>query len=194
MVAADAYKRAGSTDPKALADAIRKTNITDNVSTGPGIQFDAKGQNDKLKNSAIQNRGGKLVTVAPKGAANAKAEWPMKPYDKRAEPSSSADNAPAASRGRSHSVAGTAPVPAEIYLNVAISGLLTGLVYGLMALGLSVIFGVVRVVNFAHGEMMTIAMYLAVVLFARAQARSAGDDGADRGRAVRARLCACRRR
>src|SRR3954463_13365892 len=35
-----------------------------------------------------------------------------------------------------------------------------------MALGLSVIFGVVRVVNFAHGEMMTIAMYGASVLFA----------------------------
>jgi branched-chain amino acid transport system permease protein len=35
-----------------------------------------------------------------------------------------------------------------------------------MALGLSVIFGVVRVVNFAHGEMMTIAMYIAVVMFA----------------------------
>jgi branched-chain amino acid transport system permease protein len=56
-------------------------------------------------------------------------------------------------------------VPAEIYFNVAVSGLLTGLVYGLMALGLSVIFGVVRVVNFAHGEMMTIAMYLAIVAF-----------------------------
>ena len=54
---------------------------------------------------------------------------------------------------------------AEIYLNVAVSGILTGLVYGLMAAGLSVIFGVVRVVNFAHGEMMTIAMYLAIVLF-----------------------------
>ena len=54
---------------------------------------------------------------------------------------------------------------AEICLNVAVSGLLTGLVYGLMAVGLSVIFGVVRVVNFAHGEMMTIAMYLAIVLF-----------------------------
>ena len=83
LVAADAYKRAGSTDPKALADAIRKTNITDNVSTGPGIQFDAKGQNDKLKNSAIQNRRGKLVAVAPQAASNAKPEWPMKPYDKR---------------------------------------------------------------------------------------------------------------
>ena len=84
LVASDAYKRAGSADPKALADAIRKTNITDNVSTGPGIQFNEKGQNDKLKNSAIQNRGGKLVTVAPKTAANAKVEWPLKPYDKRA--------------------------------------------------------------------------------------------------------------
>ena len=56
-------------------------------------------------------------------------------------------------------------VPADIYLNVAVGGVLTGLVYGLMALGLSVIFGVVRVVNFAHGEMMTLAMYIAVTLF-----------------------------
>jgi branched-chain amino acid transport system permease protein len=57
-------------------------------------------------------------------------------------------------------------VPLAVYLNVAVGGVLTGLVYGLMALGLSVIFGVVRVVNFAHGEMMTIAMYIAVVMFA----------------------------
>ncbi len=57
-------------------------------------------------------------------------------------------------------------MPLDIYLNVATGGILTGLVYGLMALGLSVIFGVVRVVNFAHGEMMAIAMYLAIVLFA----------------------------
>ncbi len=83
LVAADAYKRAQSTDPKALADAIRATNITENVSTGPGISFDEKGQNVKLKNAAIQNRGGKLVAVAPKGATNAKAEWPMTAYDKR---------------------------------------------------------------------------------------------------------------
>jgi branched-chain amino acid transport system permease protein len=54
----------------------------------------------------------------------------------------------------------------ELVLNVVLAGVLTGLVYGLMALGLSVIFGVVRVVNFAHGEMMTIAMYAATALFA----------------------------
>jgi branched-chain amino acid transport system permease protein len=50
--------------------------------------------------------------------------------------------------------------------NVIIAGVLTGLVYGLMSLGLSVIFGVARVVNFAHGEMMAISMYLTVALFA----------------------------
>ena len=50
-------------------------------------------------------------------------------------------------------------------VNVMISGVLTGLVYGLMALGLSVIFGVARVVNFAHGEMMTLAMYASVIMF-----------------------------
>ena len=57
-------------------------------------------------------------------------------------------------------------MPFDVYLNVAVGGVLTGMVYGLMALGLSVIFGVVRVVNFAHGEMMTIAMFIAVLAFA----------------------------
>jgi branched-chain amino acid transport system permease protein len=56
-------------------------------------------------------------------------------------------------------------VASDVYLNVVVGGVLTGLVYGLLALGLSVIFGVVRVVNFAHGEMMTIAMFIAVVSF-----------------------------
>ncbi len=83
LVAADAYKRAGSADSKALAAAIRTTNITDNVSIGPGITFNAKGQNDKVKDGAIQNHGGKLVTLAPKEAANAKPEWPLPPYQNR---------------------------------------------------------------------------------------------------------------
>ena len=83
LIAADAYKRAGSADPKALAAALHATNITDNVSIGPGIMFDAKGQNIGLKCGAVQNRGGKQVTVAPKEAANAKLEWPMKSYQSR---------------------------------------------------------------------------------------------------------------
>ena len=90
-------------------------------------------------------------------------------------------------------IASSVPGMPLIYLNVAVSGVLTGLVYGLMALGLSVIFGVVRVVNFAHGEMMTIAMYHRGRAVRGLPARSAGDAGADRGGAVRLRLRCCRR-
>jgi len=79
LIAADAYKRASTTDPKALAEAIRTTNITDNTSIGPGIHFDGKGQNDKLNVAAIQNRGGKLVTLAPAAVANGRPAWPL-PY------------------------------------------------------------------------------------------------------------------
>ncbi len=46
-------------------------------------------------------------------------------------------------------------------LDQVVTGLLTGLIYGLLALGLSVIFGVMRIVNFAHGEMSVVAMYAA---------------------------------
>ncbi len=60
----------------------------------------------------------------------------------------------------------TRKMPLDFYVNVALQGVLTGLVYGLMALGLSVIFGVVRLVNFAHGEFAVVAMYLAFVFFA----------------------------
>lgn len=52
----------------------------------------------------------------------------------------------------------------ESLSNIIVTGLLTGLVYGLSALGLSVIFGVVRVVNFAHGEIMVLGMYGAMLL------------------------------
>ena len=53
----------------------------------------------------------------------------------------------------------------SLVLEVLIQGVLTGLVYGLMALGLSVIFGVVRVVNFAHGEFAVVAMYATFIAF-----------------------------
>jgi branched-chain amino acid transport system permease protein len=53
---------------------------------------------------------------------------------------------------------------ADLIANVVITGLLTGMIYGLMALGLSVVFGVVRIVNFAHGELMTAAMYAVVLV------------------------------
>ena len=45
-------------------------------------------------------------------------------------------------------------------LQAAVSGLLTGGVYALISMGLALIFGVVNVVNFAHGEFLMVGMYL----------------------------------
>ncbi len=46
-----------------------------------------------------------------------------------------------------------------------VSGLLLGGVYGLFSMGFSLAFGVMRIVNFAHGEMVMIAMYLGLFAF-----------------------------
>ena len=59
-------------------------------------------------------------------------------------------------------------VDLTLVLQGLVSGLLFGGVYSLMAVGLTLIFGVMRVVNFAHGDMMVWGMYLAYVLAARA--------------------------
>jgi branched-chain amino acid transport system permease protein len=50
---------------------------------------------------------------------------------------------------------------AALVLQLIISGFLMGGVYSLIALGLSLIFGVMKIINFAHGEMMVWGMYVA---------------------------------
>ncbi len=47
------------------------------------------------------------------------------------------------------------------FLNVLVSGILIGGIYALVAIGLNLVFGVVRVVNFAHGEFVMLGMYAA---------------------------------
>jgi branched-chain amino acid transport system permease protein len=51
-----------------------------------------------------------------------------------------------------------------IYAQVFVDGLIVGLVFALVAMGLSLIYGVMNIVNFAHGEFMMIAMYLCYFL------------------------------
>lgn len=53
----------------------------------------------------------------------------------------------------------------ENFLQLLVAGLLTGAIYGLMCVGLSVIFGVMRVINFAQGELMMLGMYAALGVF-----------------------------
>jgi branched-chain amino acid transport system permease protein len=49
-----------------------------------------------------------------------------------------------------------------------VSGLLIGGVYALVALGLTLIFGVLRIINFAHGSLMMLGMYATFFLYAGA--------------------------
>ena len=50
----------------------------------------------------------------------------------------------------------------ENVLQAAAAGVLTGSIYGLMCVGLALIFGVMRVINFAHGDFMMLGMYAAL--------------------------------
>ncbi len=47
----------------------------------------------------------------------------------------------------------------DTLLHIVVVGLLVGGIYGLVAIGLNLIFGVIRIVNFAHGELVMLAMY-----------------------------------
>ena len=53
----------------------------------------------------------------------------------------------------------------EIIIQAIISGLLMGFVYALIAVGLSLIFGLMEIVNFAHGEFLMLSMYTAFWLW-----------------------------
>ena len=52
-----------------------------------------------------------------------------------------------------------------LYAQALINGVLLGATYGLMALGLSLIFGVLKIINFAHGTLMVVGMYTSYWLF-----------------------------
>lgn len=52
------------------------------------------------------------------------------------------------------------------FLNVLVVGLLLGGIYGLVSIGLNLIFGVIRVVNFAQGELVMLGMYGAYLSYA----------------------------
>ncbi|MBL8378296.1 MAG: ABC transporter substrate-binding protein [Burkholderiales bacterium] len=76
LIAADGFKRARSTNPKELADAIRQVNFTDRVSLGGPIRFNAKGQVEGCLSACLMNKDGRAQVILPASAAETKPVFP----------------------------------------------------------------------------------------------------------------------
>jgi branched-chain amino acid transport system permease protein len=55
----------------------------------------------------------------------------------------------------------------NVLIQLIINGILLGSMYAIVSVGLTLIFGIVRVVNFAHGEFLMVGMYAAYLLSAK---------------------------
>jgi branched-chain amino acid transport system substrate-binding protein len=84
LIAADAYKRAGSTNAQALVEALRATDIANRVMIGGPIRFDEKGQNVGNRLASLQIRNGRPTVVLPPTNAEAKPIFPMPGWSQRA--------------------------------------------------------------------------------------------------------------
>jgi branched-chain amino acid transport system substrate-binding protein len=83
LIAADAYKRAGSTNPQALVEALRTTQLAQRVMIGEPIGFDDKGQNAGNRLASLQIRNGNPTVVLPATNAQAKPVFPVPGWSQR---------------------------------------------------------------------------------------------------------------
>lgn len=83
LVIADAFNRAKSTDPEALVQAIRTTDLKTPTLPGDAVKFNEKGQNMKIISAISQIQEGKYRVIWPEDIAAKEMVWPFKPWDKR---------------------------------------------------------------------------------------------------------------
>jgi branched-subunit amino acid ABC-type transport system permease component/ABC-type branched-subunit amino acid transport system substrate-binding protein len=154
-ILADAIERAGSTERTAVRDAIRTSRL-DSI-FGP-IHFNEVGQNEHPV-AITQVLNGKFTTIWPESAAIRPPVLPTPRWRAR----SAAGEAGTTSTAEDHTP--TSVSGREKLLQTGASGLLTGGIYALIGIGLTIIFGVMRVVNFAHGALVMVGMYATYFLY-----------------------------
>jgi branched-subunit amino acid ABC-type transport system permease component/ABC-type branched-subunit amino acid transport system substrate-binding protein len=131
-----AAEAAGSRDRIRLRNALRHLKVSEGPASllpNDALAFDEHGQNH-VGNVMSQVIDGRFVTVWPEAVASQPVKLPRE-------------------RGQQASVS------FAILLQAIVSGLANGAIYALVAVGLTLVFGVMRIVNFAHGEFLMIAMY-----------------------------------
>src|SRR5580700_4504216 len=57
-------------------------------------------------------------------------------------------------------------IPIDLIIIQTVNGIVTGMILALIASGLTLIFGIMDVVNFAHGELFMFGAYMGVVVLA----------------------------
>ena len=103
--------------------------------------------------------GGATVGRARRGSAETLPRLTRTGHVARAGPGLA--DAPRGALGRRRSRSMT------VFLQSVLSGLLVGGVYALIGIGLTIIFGVMRVINFAHGDLLMLGMYATWFIFTK---------------------------
>ena len=86
LIAADAFKRAGTATGPELMKALKATNLTDHAMIGPPIKFDEKGQNLDIPSSCVQNRSQTPTVVLPADVATMTPVLPEPPWQGGPDP------------------------------------------------------------------------------------------------------------
>lgn len=83
LIAADAFKRAGTTNGPQLMEAVRATSLAEHIMIGGPITFDAKGQNPNIGSALVQNLKRVPTVVLPKEVALAEPVLPFPAWQGR---------------------------------------------------------------------------------------------------------------
>ncbi len=137
---ADALERAASADPAKVREALSTLDVSSGyaaMAPGGKVKFGPDGKNIYGRPVGVQWQNGDLASVFPKEFARAPDDEDV---NRRSQPM------------------------LETVAQAVINGLLIGGIYALVSIGVTLIFGVVKIVNFAQGEFVMIGMYLSFYL------------------------------
>ena len=153
LLVADAIERAASTDRAKIIAALESSTFAGHVMPYGPTKF-VNGQNQGAAPVNTQVLDNDIKVMLPAEFADAKPVFP----DAGVSPPRAA---------------GAAAVLSPLILGIAVlNGLMTGAVYALVALGLTLIYGVLHIINFAHGALLSGCLVRGVLRSSKTGARS----------------------